>query len=322
MTHKTKRTIIDFFSNHNLRACLVCLLITCVAWTLMSLSEKKTLRYTHELRFAGYDQNRYAITCDNSITLDISGSGFELLRTLSWETPPPVTIDLKGHRLKHRNSIATADIEKDLLTQLHLFDNQKISFTEDSVVFFVNARNSKKVKVDISDLRFEFHSQYGIYNNPVITPDSVTFYGDSGSLAQIDKIGVVHKTISDISSDSTYTVDLQPIWKQYSDVYPSAKKVKIRLSAERYTEVSYSLPIEFLSHDTAVHARLYPATAEITCKVALKDYKRITSEMFRVTAFCENTHRQDSLPVTISQFPNNVRVSKIKPEYVQYVIIK
>ncbi|MBO7540668.1 MAG: YbbR-like domain-containing protein [Bacteroidales bacterium] len=322
MTKRTKRTIIDFFSNHNLRSFIVCLLITVVVWTLMSLSESKSVRHTHPLQFTGYDKNKYAITADTAIMLEINGSGFELLKTAFWKKVPEITIDLKGMRLRHRNSIATADLEKEFLSQLKLYENQTIHFGEDSVVFFLNARNSKRVKVDISGIDFEFSPQYGIYGNPTVTPDSVTIYGDSNALAEIKTVGVVGKKISNIETDSTYTVDLQPVWKQYSDVYPSVKKVKIRLSVERFTEASYTVPIDFVFRDTSVHAKVYPPTAEITCKVALKDYKRITPEMFRANVFCENLHRQDTLSITVSQFPKQVRISKIKPEYVQYVIIR
>lgn len=322
MTQKAKRTIIDFFSNHNLRSFLVCLLITVVVWTLMSLSEKKALRYTHELCFAGYDQNRYAINSETTITLEINGSGFELLRTLTWKTPPPITIDLSGHRLKHRNSIATADIEKDILVQLHLFDNQKINFTEDSIVFWVNARNSKKVRVDLSDVDFDFAPQYGIYGKPLLSPDSVTIYGDSISLAAIDKIGAVKTKIHNIAADSTYVLPLQPVWKKYSDVYTDVDKVKIRIPVERFTEASYTVPISFVFRDTSVHAKVYPPTAEITCKIALKDFKGIVAGNFKASVYCESLHNQDTLPVIVSSFPENVRISKIKPEYVQYVVIR
>ena len=322
MTKKTKRTIIDFFSNHNLRSFILCLLITVVVWTLMSLSETKSVRHTHPLQFTGYDKNKYAITTDTAITLEINGSGFELLKTALWEKVPEITIDLKGMHLAHRNSIATADIEKEILSQLNLYENQSIRFAEDSVVFFLNERNSKKVKVDISNIDFEFGPQYGIYNSPTITPDSIVLYGDSSSLAEINSIGVVGKKIATIETDSTYVFDLQPVWKHYSDVYPNAKKVKIRLSVERYTEVNYTLPIDFVFRDTSVHAKVYPPTAEITCKVALKDYKKITPEMFRANVVCENLHRQDTLPITVSQFPKHVRISKVKPEYVQYVVIR
>ena len=322
MTKKTKRTIIDFFSNHNLRSFIVCLLITVVVWTLMSLSESKSVRHTHPLRFTGYDKNKYAITADTAITLEINGSGFELLKAAFWEKVPEITINLKGMHLGHRNSIATADLEKEFLSQLKLYENQTIHFGEDSVVFFLNARNSKKVKVDISNAVFEFGSQYGIYDNTIITPDSVIIYGDSNALSHIQKIGVEQTIISNIDNDSTYIIDLQPIWKQYSDVYTNVKKVKIRLSVERYTEANYTVPVKFVYSDTTVHAKVYPSSATITCKVALKDYKSITPDMFVVSAFCENLHHQDALPVTVSRFPQHVRVSKIEPDYVQYVIIQ
>ena len=322
MTHKTKRTLIDFFSNHNLRAFLVCLLITCVAWVLMSLSEIQSMRHTHTLRFSGYDQNRYAIQADTTITIEINGTGFELLKTVMWEKAPAITIDLKGHRLRHRNSIATADLEKEILAQLNLFDNQKIRFSEDSIVFWLNARNSKKVKVDISDIDFEFAPQYGIYGNIAISPEFITIYGDSTSLAAIQKVEVVKTKISNIDADSTYTVALKPVWKHYSDTYANAEKVRIRVPVERYTEADYTVPIEFVFRDTSVHAKVYPPTAEITCKVAIKDYKTITADSFRANVFCENLHRQDTLPITVSSFPENVRISKISPEYVQYVVIK
>lgn len=322
MTKKTQRTIIDFFSNHNMRVFLACLLITAVVWVLMSLSESKTLRYTHPLRFIGYDQNRYAIQSDTTITIEINGTGFELLKTVFWDTPPTITIDLKGRKPKQRKSIATADLTKDILTQLKLSDNQTIRFAEDSVVFYMHTRHSKKIKVDISNVACDFAPQYGIYDNPTVTPDSVTLYGDSASLASLQSIGTMPTKLHNIDADSTYTIDLKPVWKQFSDVYANTHSVKVHIPAERFAEATYTIPIKFMFRDSSVHAKVYPPTAVITCKVAMKDYKKITPDMFTANVFCENLHRQDTLPITVSQFPTNVRITNIKPEHVQYVVIK
>lgn len=322
MTQKAKRTLVDFFSNHNMRVFLVCLLITAVVWVLMSLSETKSMRYSHPLKFSGYDRNRYAIQADTAITLEITGTGFELLKTLAWKTPPAITVDLSGRKYHLRNSMATADLEKSVLAQLNLYDNQKIRFMEDSIVFFLNKRASKTVAVDIANVDFEFAPQYGIYGAFVVTPDSITLYGDSNSLGQVDKVGVEKVRLHNIDADSTYTIPLQPVWKQYSDLYPSARYVKVHIPVQRFTEATYTVPIAFVYRDTTVHAKVYPPNAVITCKVALKDYKRITASDFETVVSCQSLHQQDTLPVEVSRFPQHVRISKINPEHVQYVVIK
>ena len=82
------------------------------------------------------------------------------------------------------------------------------------------------------------------------------------------------------------------------------------------------VPLDFKAQDTSLQVRLYPESAEILLDVALKDYKTINEDMFAAEVRYDGDVTKNMLPVQISKFPSNVRIKKIKPEQIQYVIIK
>jgi hypothetical protein len=91
---------------------------------------------------------------------------------------------------------------------------------------------------------------------------------------------------------------------------------------ERYTELSVLVPIKFYSSDSLVDVRLYPESVEVLVDVALKDYKSIKPHMFTASVEYTGDVSQDLLSVGLSKFPSTVRIKKVIPEQVQYVIIK
>ena len=314
----TKQTISTIAHNHNVRLFLICLLITIILWIILTLSTSRSQRYTCPLKFSGYQQQEYVLFADSTLTFDIECSGFEHLHTLFWETPPEINITLPKKPCK---SLCISDFSNQILLQLGFSEGRKISFMSDSLRLNFQKRTSKKVKVDISNLKLSFVEQYGIYGVPKVSPDSMTFYGSWESLQKLESVQIVDTQLVNLKDNTVCKLPLSPNWKQYN-VRPEQESVELKINVERFTEAKYLVPLHFVAHDTAIHAKLYPSNVELTTRVAIRDYKSVSSEKFTANVFYNSTERSDTLPVVISEFPQFVHISKVEPNNVKYIIIK
>ena len=315
----TKRKIATIAHDHNVRLFLVCLLVTVILWIVLTLSASRSKRYTCPVKYVGYGKQEYVLLADSTLTFDIECSGFEHLHTLFWKETPEININLRKHGGK---SLYIRDLSEQILSQLGFSEGRTINFLTDSLRLNFQKRMSKKVKVDISGIKLAFAEQYGVYGMPVVSPDSITFYGNLESLKKVNSVQVVDTQLTNLNRNRVCEIPLRPDWRRFAGVCPSQEKVKVTVNVERQTEVRYSVPLKFTCSDTSVHAKLYPSNVEITSRVAMRDYKSMSPDLFTAAVFYDVNEKKDTLPVFISEFPQFVHISKVEPKNVRYLIIK
>lgn len=318
-TKDAKRKIATIARNHNVRLFLMCLLVTMVLWMILTLSVSRSKRYTCPVKYVGYGQREYVLLADSTLTFDIECSGFEHLHTLFWKRSPEINIDLRNHKGK---SLCVKDFSEQILAQLDFPEGRSITFLSDSLRLNFRKRLSKKVKVDISHMKLSFAEQYGIYGVPKVTPDSIVFYGNPESLKDLNSAHVVDTQLSGLKENGLFELPLRPDWKRFTDIYPSRESVKVFVNVERQTELRFNVPLDFQCEDTSVHAKLYPSSVVVTSRVAMRDYKSISSESFKAAVRYNVDEKKDTLAVFISEFPQYVHISKVEPKNVRYLIIK
>ncbi len=316
-----------FLQKNRLRPFLVCLLFTIILWIAQTMSDTYVYEDVYPLKFTGYDTLKYATTyTDSLLPISVKSTGFQLFYKKIAHKNPNVAIDIASlipSQKKNINiNLATKNYKTQILEQLSFLNGKETHFLTDTIRISITERCSKKIKPTLTDISFSFAPQYGLYGSPTISPDSITLYGSQHSLDNITSIPTKSKIIKNVKKTGFYELELDPLWKQYSDLTVSSEKIKIYLPIERYTETSVIVPIQFRANDTSIHARLYPEKVEVVLDIAMKDYKKINPNMFLAEVVYDKEISQNILPVFLSHFPSFVRIKKINPENVQFVIIK
>ena len=322
-----KKIRLKITQKEKIKPFLGCLLITVVFWMVQTLSDTYEYEKLYPIEFSGYDKQKYSfIMADTVINLSVKSTGFQYITGL-FDRNGKIIFDVNNENYYETagNRVYALSLKdnKDAIKDQIVFLRQKeMQFQTDTVRMLLARRAAKRVKLEVENVDFLFEPQYGLYGKPTITPDSIGIYGSEKSLEKITKIETARQTIRKINKTGFYNLKLKSPADKYPDVQLSTDYVRIHLPVEKYTEMRVVVPLDFKAQDTPLQVRLYPESVEILLDVALKDYKTINEDIFAAEVRYDGDVTKNMLPVQISKFPSNVRIKKIKPEQIQYVIIK
>ena len=322
-----KKIRLKITQKEKIKPFLMCLFITIVFWMVQTLSDTYEYEKIYPIEFNGYDTQKFAfIFSDTAMVVSVKSTGFQYFSDLftkngkiNFEVADNDYYESKGNRVY---AISLKDNKDRIREQIAFLRQKETQFPIDTIRLVLAKRATKKVKPIVKDVTFEFAPQYGLYGHPMIYPDSIEIYGSEKTLENITFIPTRKQIVKNISNTGLYKLRLQSLLEKYPDLQLSTEYINIHLPIEKYTEMTMTIPLNFKTEDTSMHARLYPENVEVVLDVALKDYKNITKEMFEAEVIYDNDVTKSMLPVLLSRFPSNVRVKQIKPEQVQYVIIK
>lgn len=141
-------------------------------------------------------------------------------------------------------------------------------FVSDRVYFRFQDETHKRVPVR-PVYSFIYEDQYVANGNLVITPDSVTVYGDKFHLESIDHVKTSMIRQTDISGDINGIISLEPI----SGMRLSADEVHYSMNVVRYVEIkAESVPVKVINAPRDRAYQTDPATVDVImdCEFPLK----------------------------------------------------
>lgn len=322
-----KKIRLKISQKDKVKSFLFCLFFTVVLWLAQTMSDTYVYERIYPIKFTGYNTQKYSLVmCDTLLPVSVKSTGFQYLYGML-ERKKTINFDISesNYYISDGNfvyALPMRDNKDEVKEQISFLHQKELGFLIDTAKIVLTPRTIKKVKPVLKDVIFSFAPQYALYGEASLHPDSIEVYGSEASLKDIDCVETKAQTISNINKSGMYVLELDNSKNKHLDVTMATETLNIYLPVEKYTETTVTLPLKFVSADTTVQARLYPENIELVVDVALKDYKNINSTMFEVEVnYDENTDKQ-TLPVIVSKFPSVVKIRKINPQQVQYVIIK
>lgn len=261
---------------------------------------------------------------DSVLHVRLRTQGFRLFSDKYFGSYDPFPVYLRNLKLKQENGQYSAFILTDHLhsaiSRKLKTDAQILSISPDTIFFHMISIHHKKVPV-IPDLKYTLKKQYFLYDSISIYPDSIIVSGPPYELESIKYLQTKKIELNEISEDQNILAEIdEPFDKQLSF---SPVEVNIVLDVEEFTEAEVEIPIKVIK-EADTRLRIFPDKVKITYLVALKDYKKIDKEMFsaivRYVPSAEN--RLSKLKVIITQKPDLVKITKIKPEKVEFILHK
>lgn len=305
----------------NVYVFLVCLLISTFVWILIRFSKDYTTTLSYPVVFMNKPSTLFRITnVDTVLRINLRAQGFHLLKNNYFSSLEPLIIDVnKLHFVKKAKSndsyILTSTLIQQITSQLE-FQNTIFDISPDTLFFKFEKLSKKKVPVHLcQDLNFE--KQYLLYDSIQFLPKSVWV---SGSQSVIDTLKYVTTScihFDNLKEDKSLFV---PIVNSNYTTLP--EQIKVNIDVEQFTEGTLEIPVKFKSDNQKV--KLFPDKVQITYLVALKDYKKVTNELFEAQVnLLDVKHQNESkLKVSINKFPAYLKITRIYPEKVEYIIVK
>jgi len=306
---------------------LICLIISILIWFTLKLSGDFQAVIPVTVRFTNLPKNKSLTEkTDTTLLVKIQERGTELLRIKFLKPNRMAEVSLRNIKLlKDNNRYRGYVLSSSLISQVEYalgLTGRIESIFPDTLFVLMEERASRKLPVT-ADIALTYSPQFMLYGDIVYEPDSIVVAGPAGMIGQLDRISLGALHLSDISQ--TVTIH-RPVLRDpsLSWVIYNPAEVNVTIPVEKFTEASIELPVTLMSDTTGVSFRTFPETVKVTYNVALKDFNNITREMFDAVAFLRNTDLTTSngtIKVRLNRQPPLVRVTRVEPDKVEFIIL-
>jgi len=313
----------DINTRQQLYVFLICLLISIFIWFLIVLSKETYTTIDYPIVFENSPENLVLVNNPDSIlSVRFSSGGFELFTLKYLTRKRPIRINLSKIELaKEENNytsiFSTSKISQDIIGKLNI-SQEYVSISPANIYFRFEVLSGKMVKV-LPKLKLDFARQFQLSDSLSVNPDSVMVVGPEKLLAQINYIETIEEEVKQIDKSQTIFTTLQ-IPENLQNIKVLPKEVEIRLSVEKYTESTIKIPIVNIIEKYKI--KTYPDFVIVTYLVTLENFNRVNEEMFTASVdFVENSS-SNRLRVNLLHSPSFVKITKIDPEEVEYLLLK
>jgi len=160
------------------------------------------------------------------------------------------------------------------------------------------------------------------YGPAVFSPDCVTIKGPEKKIDYLDSasLGVIKldQLNQNFTGEKSFSRDTT---SQYLSFNPD--KVSFSIPVEKYTEAETEVPLKIINSN-GLKVKTFPDKVRIFYTVALKDYPKIEPGMILAVADISkvNLAEEDKIKVSLDSYPSFIRINKIEPEKVEFIIVK
>ena len=298
----------------------ICLSVASLLWVVHALNVNYRYSLSVPVQFLNLPTNKLIVgDLPEKLQIDIKASGLKLLLISFRNIVNQLTIDfnsLKTNAKSQAYSISNGNFN---LKSVINFDVEILKIRPDTLFFSLNKGNSKLVPVK-ANMVLNYSSGYSITSKPTVTPAYINVTGDSLALLQLDTVYTQVLNLKDVHQNYSSTVALK---KTISAVNYTAKEVQVSFEVDRLTEATLKIPIQIQNKTTKETIKLMPEYVTISYLVAMKEYDHIDANSFKATVNYNFIKlKQKTLPVEISRIPSEVKVLKVEPANISYLIYK
>jgi hypothetical protein len=299
------------------------LIVASILWYLNKLSYEYDTELVYPVRFENFPKGKVMVgEPPHNLKIGVKAYGYTLLRYKLLASISPLIIDLnKTSLLPQRDSesmfyITAARMRSPIISQLR-GELQLLSVLPDTVFFELTSLVQRKVVVK-PDLKFSFDKQY-MQSGPItIDPDSITISGPKTIVDTITELNTAVIRLDKLTSSVEKYISIIHI----PQVGLSHRKVLFKIPVEKYTEATFSTPIEIRNLPQDIQIVLLPRAVNIKCNVPIGQYANLNSRSFN--AFVDYSYIQISLgnklPVQIESKDEFIGNFDFEPKYVEFII--
>jgi hypothetical protein len=304
---------------------LICFGISFFIWILIKTSKEYYSNVEYPLVYTNIPEDKLLTNChDSTLILRIKSKGFRLFSIKYLKKHRAICINLskanlRKSRYENTTYVLTSPLKKDIENKLYLTD-ELISILPDTLNFNIEEIVNNKIPIR-PDISITYKKQYMLYDPIKLNPDSIIVSGSQETIDTIKFIRTSKIELLNLNENKSFPLKIiKPIISP--NIKYSADTINVFIPVEKYTEATIEILISVLNNDS-INIITFPKKAQLTYLVALKDYKRIDSEMFSVGInYNENIKNNKALKLKVSKQPDFIRITKIKPEKVEYIILK
>lgn len=301
--------------NHKTAIFLLCVTLAAVFWVFTSLSREYETSITIPVNYKNIPFTKYFDSeLPKELEYHFRGTGFRLTGIYFRKHPDSIIVDVSAY----------SDKKKQLQFQTIALKNQfpgdlkPYKITPETIAAGLSSRLSKKVPIRLIG-QITYRPRFEATSVTRIQPDSLELAGPSEILELVNEVKTVNLILSDVAGSQSGTIKLDST--SFRGLASSISKVKYNLRVEEFTEgimeVRVGLPVSQRNRVLTI-----PSTVRITFIASLSVFPMIKNSDFRVETELPSRELPSRLPVKIKKQPVSVRVLRIEPEFLDYLVQK
>jgi len=321
MSESRKRKI-----NYNLTVFVICLGIAAFTWMLIKLSDNYTVELSFPVVYENQPENMMLVEdVDSTIQVGLDAQGFVIVKLKYFSRKAKFHIDLGKVRLKKhgREYYAMVNTREWAQETARKYDVQGgiVFIRPDTIAFRFEKIVSKHVKV-IPDLKFTFAKQYFPYDSLRLEPDRCKISGLAATIDTISAVQTEKREFDNLSQNLNEKVRIRNPLPGQLFIDPS--EVAVTMPVEKFTESELFVPVLIRNNNKNLRVKVFPDKVKIVFMVALKDFRKVSPEMFTVSVDLSKADLASGakLPVSIDTHPAFTKIKSMEPSEVDYLIFK
>jgi hypothetical protein len=296
----------------------VFVLVSLFIWLTSALSEQHSAEVAVYISYTELGEHQYLESSEpQKATILCTGTGFRLMLARMF----PQTIPVIASDLEQQNG--TFDIQKRVLVAYieNHFDGNLMMDIQNFVALKTPIRKAvgRSLAVRLID-SVAVKAGYGWTSNYTFTPDSLYVSGPEAIVNTLEYAYVTHGLASPTSENIDATFNL--IEHDKGPLQWSQTVVRAQRAVSRFTEHSLRVPIEVLQTNMQGEIQLIPLNTELFLSVPLDFVKKLKPTDFRVVCEYGKDLSTGVLPLTVLESPKQVRILRLNPKEVQFLVRK
>lgn len=305
---------------------LVCLVISIIIWFTIKLSDEYDMVIQMPVTYTHIPKNKVlTYASDTVLQVEIIDKGSNLFRLLFVDGIQPVKISLRFLPLYLQGNSYHGTITPSLLiNEIEREQNllgKIVSVSPDSIYLSFEPEKSRKVPVK-AKLDLSFEKQY-MRSGPVdFEPDSVTVKGPEHIIEKLDSASLGKITLEKLNENFSGEIRF-PADSANQFLSFSPPLINYYVPVEKFTEAETEVQVKIVNAN-GLKIKTFPDRVKVYYTVTLKDYPKVEPGMISIVADLNtvNLDEDDKIQVGVESNPDYIRINKIEPEEVEFIIVK
>ncbi|MFT4834010.1 MAG: hypothetical protein ACI83W_002120 [Marinoscillum sp.] len=249
-----------------------------------------------------------------SLSIDVSGGGWNLLRRTFWLTVSPIQIVLENPTeigFYTRNSLLP-------LVTSQLSELKINALLTDTLYINIERKRSKKVAVRVDSTAIDLAENHRITSAILAYPDSITLIGPQSFYDTLSNFATVNIPVKGISSD--FDRDMGVLVTKDPRVSSNPNNVRVTFAAEKFLRKSIDITVETENFPLDSSAILADNTVQVFYTIAQSRQDNFNNGDFAITADFKLMRKKDSTVMVIMLlYPEDAMEIDVIPENLKVI---
>ncbi|NWF90472.1 MAG: YbbR-like domain-containing protein [Ignavibacteriaceae bacterium] len=301
---------------HNLYFIILSVLISCVLWASISLTNEYNTKIKLPIKFTNVPDGYVttSLTAQN-VNLTVKGRGWNLLNAIL-VSKNDFNVDL-GNKAKKKDVVNLNSFASEntwLTSKLQILD-----INPSTLAYSLERIAYAKVKL-VPHLKVEFKPGYGLGSDIIVVPESVLISGPAQKISEIKEYPTEVLEIHKLSEKTEREVGIQAFPELNSDV----KKATITLDVQRIVEKTFdNIPIKILEIPTDRDVVLFPNKIQVSLRGGIDVLGKLSKEKIFASVYYRNVVLDSTGTILPNvSIPKHTELVYIKPDKLKYIIKK